>query len=379
MARKLTKRKKIKPVFSRRLQAGYNSATTENFWAFKDYARTEIDRKETSKIIKAHIKKTLPKKTAALYLKNPDWVFQMPYYVGATIVWKNLGMDFPDNWDYDSTLKAFYQDVERRAHTIQENEIPAKEKKPEPKKKSIQDIVKEKTSDFIAEVESVLDDFYKGVFLDVDEYSVFLELQKVNAAYNTAKGVYDYYLPLKEELELVVAKKNAELIEAYAHHTLKKKKQYLSLVTKIVDDAEKYMLSKKAVRAPRAVKSLTADKQIKNLKFMASSPEYKISSINPVSVIGAMRLYTFNTKTRVFTEYVCRLPKGFEIKGTTLQGIDEEKSRAIRLRKPDEFLPLVQKGTVTSIAKEWKKLTTKTIAQSPRINKDVLLLKVMAQ
>lgn len=379
MVKKLAARKKIKPVFSKRLQAGYSAAPTTSFWDFKDYARTEVDRKETAKIIKEHIRKTLPKKDSKLLLQNPEWIFQMPYYIGATIMWQKMEFEFPVEWNAKTALTEYYNDLRKRAESISKEEKEPANSVNEPKQKSIQDIVKAKTSEFIADIEDTLDLFYKDVFLDIKEYSVFLELQKIDAAYNTAKGVYDYYLPLKEEIELLLSKKDSELVEAYSHLKLKKKKEYLELLTSIVEDAEKYMLSKKAVRAPRAKKSLTADKQVKSLKFLANSAEYKITSINPTTIVGAMRLYTFNIKNRVLTEYVCRLPKGFEIKGTTLQGIDDEQSRAIRLRKPDEFLPIVLKGTKTKIEKEWKTLTTKTIAHSPRINKDVLLLKVMAQ
>ena len=62
---------------------------------------------------------------------------------------------------------------------------------------------------------------------------------------------------------------------------------------------------------------------------------FKITSILPITIVGAMRLYVFNVKTKELTEYVSSSPKGFEVKGTSLQNVGEE-SRKIKLRKPDE-------------------------------------------
>ena len=100
-------------------------------------------------------------------------------------------------------------------------------------------------------------------------------------------------------------------------------------------------------------------------------------SIPPVKIIGSIRLFTFNTKYKVLTEYVTENPKGFEVKGTTLQNFDKVNSRSTKLRKPDMFLPIALTKTIKQIDKEWDKLTTKTTVPNGRINSDTILLRVM--
>lgn len=366
-------RKKVKKVFSRRAQTGWAAAPTTSFWDFKNYGRMEIDKKEISKSVKDYIRENYKKDKKEL-LQAPEWVFTY-YYVGATVEWMKLEKPFPVKWKAQDCIDRFIKEVQVLAKQV------ITEKKEEPKvvvqKKSIADIVKERTSDFIAEVEEVLDTWSNGVWLDVDNYSPYLELQKIDAPYNIAKGVYDYYLPMKKEAEELVNKKTKDLVEAYSHLSTKRQNQYLKLLTVIVDDAEKYMLSKKAVRKIRKPTVKSADKQIKDLKFLKDSDEFKLASINPMSIIGSMRLYTFNTKNRVLTEYICMSPKGFEVKGSTLQGVDLEDSRETKLRKPDEFLSVVLKGTPAKVNTEWKKLTTKTNTPNPRINKDTIILRAL--
>ena len=66
---------------------------------------------------------------------------------------------------------------------------------------------------------------------------------------------------------------------------------------------------------------------------------------------------------------------GFEIRGTTLQGFDFERSRTKTLRKPDEFIPIALKKTVRQFDKLFNELTTKETQPTGRINVDCVLLR----
>jgi hypothetical protein len=69
---------------------------------------------------------------------------------------------------------------------------------------------------------------------------------------------------------------------------------------------------------------------------------------------------------------------GFEVRGSTIYGISAERSRSIRLRKPEEQLSTFLTKTPTVIGKFWEALTTKTIDEvSGRINKDTILLRAL--
>jgi len=150
-------------------------------------------------------------------------------------------------------------------------------------------------------------------------------------------------------------------------------------IEKLVKESEQYILGKTATRKPRKTKPKTADKQVDKLVYLKDSNEYRLTSINPTAIIGAMRLYTFNTSNRVLTEYVSRSPKGFEVKGTTLQLWDEEVSRSIRLRKPDDVLSVVQTSTIPKINKMISELTTKPTKANGRINKYTILVKAVSK
>lgn len=371
--------KKRKPPknFSRRARTGFDAAPIDSYRMFNDYIRTEVDKKDISQKIKSYIKSHLPRKEAQIALKAPEWMFGSIPFVAAIIAWKEKGFSFPNNGDYEKSLNENIQKLIQAGINKTEIKEENEEEKVNIPQRSPAEIVKERTSEFIANVEEVIDIWSQGVYVDVENYSPYNELLKVEAPYNLAKGVLDYYLPIREEAEDLINGKDKDLVEGYSHMTIKRRKEYFKLLDTIVSDVEKYMASKKAVRKVRKPKVKTADKQVTQIKYLTESSEYKITSVSPVQIIGSHRVYLFNTKSRILSELVCRLPAGFEVKGTTIQGLDSERSRQILLRKPDEFLSIVQKKTPLQISKEWDKLTTKTNETTGRVNKDTIILRIL--
>lgn len=242
--------------------------------------------------------------------------------------------------------------------------------------KSPAELVKEKTSDFIAEIEGVIDMFGSKTSVDWDNYSVYNELQKIGAPYNTAKAVVDYYTPLRDEIKELVEKKTEDLVEAYRLMSVRQRKQYLAIIQGIIDDAEKYMASKKAVRKTRVAKPKSAGAQVAKLKYLNESAEFKVTSVDPVNLVGASEVYLFNTKYRTLTRLVTSSSSGFEIKGTTLHNVDLQASEKKTLRKPDEQLATFTKCTQAKARKAFDEIKTKPGSVNGRINEAMIILKV---
>ena len=181
---------------------------------------------------------------------------------------------------------------------------------------------------------------------------------------------------MRDEYKAAVDKTDECVVEGYAHLTKNELKRRLQVCERMLGDLDKIQAASKATRKKRTPQVRTADKQIKQLKFLKDDNEYKLVSVDPLSVPGSYRLYTFNVKNRELCEYVTTAANGFQIKGTTIQNFEPDKSRKTRLRKPDQFLPIVLKKTPNQIDKEFKKLTTKVNEPSGRINDDTILLRV---
>jgi len=239
-------------------------------------------------------------------------------------------------------------------------------------RKSPAELVKEKTSDFIAETEGVLDDWENAP----EDYSVFAELQKIDAAYVTAQAVADYYTPIRDEIALLVSKKDKELLEAYESMPVRNRKKYLTFLETIVADAEKYMATKKAVRKTRKKKAPSVGAQVAKVQYLKDSAEYKIASVDPTTIVGATEVWLFNVKYRTMSRLVTSSKTGFTGKGTTIQDVDLEASGKKKLRKPDEFFAETAKTTKAKIKKTYDAIRTKEAATTGRINSDTIIYKV---
>ena len=159
-------------------------------------------------------------------------------------------------------------------------------------------------------------------------------------------------------------------------NTLPKKKELLKLITLIIDDAEQFMTSKKAVRKTRTVKPKSAAQQVSKVLYLKESAEYKVTSVDPMNIIGASELYLFNVKYRTLIHVVTQSSSGFTLKGTTLQGIDADNTSKKMLRKPDEALKELMSMTKTKSLQFFNTIKTSPSAFTGRINEETIILKV---
>ena len=136
-------------------------------------------------------------------------------------------------------------------------------------------------------------------------------------------------------------------------------------------------MSATATRKPRTLKRKTSDKQVEKLNYCKDNQEAQLTSINPVLIPDKEVLYVYNIKQKNLFIYKAEEGKGFEVRGSTLYKWNADESKVMKLRKPDEILPLIISQTVKQNDKIIKSLTTKVNQPSGRINKDCILLKCL--
>jgi hypothetical protein len=370
------RKKKVKS----RIKTGLAAAPLDSgFMRYKNYIRTEIDKKDIAGLIRNYIRKEYSKDEVNILFSGSEWQFYLYTHVAATIGWKNAGLEFPDNWRSELVINNYISELmiegNKRIALKAADSIEVG-----PVSRSPMEILKVKTDDMLANIDDVIDDHVSNhevnnALTAFDELNIYSKFNKEGTAYNTAKASFDHIEKLAEEIELLLTKKDDQLTEAYSFMKPKRQKVLLAFLIEIRDDIKRYMLNKKATRKTKAPTIMTADKQVSKIKYAKESVEYKIQSINPVSIIGASQLYTFNTKNRVLTEYLTSSPKGFEMKGTTLQNLNSS-SRSIRLRKPEDILPDIQSKPVSRINAIWNGLTTKQSVPNGRINNDTILVRI---
>ena len=240
-------------------------------------------------------------------------------------------------------------------------------------KPSIQEVMKEKTSEYIGEVEGLIDDFIKN---DV-EINLYNNLKS-----NQIPGPYisDIKVWAEKKLEhytAVIDTKDSQTIEGYSNINKRKLKNLVKLFEAFIADCEKYSQFKKANRKPRAVREKPAVTQIKNLKYKVKDEELGLTSAKAIDLVGAEQVWVFNTKTRKLAVYTSESTKGMTVKGSALQNWSPDKSKQKTLRKPAEQIKDLMGAGKVKLRTYINDIKAKEQAVNGRINIDTIILRIM--
>ncbi len=249
---------------------------------------------------------------------------------------------------------------------------------------SIQERMKEKLNEFLGQhVENEIDDFFQNKFKS--KFRLLDALQAHTITGKAAGMISDmYYQEVKDLTELLNPPKEqddmfVQLTEGYPYKKTELKK-ILVFYTMLVEDADHYANSQKATRKIRVKKAPNLEKVVAKLNYKLNDDAYKLVSIDPKKIVGAQELWVFNTKTRKLGKYVAS--NGFStgelgIKGTSITGFDDTKSIQKTVRKPDVTLKEFQQAGKVALRKFLEEIKATDIKLTGRINKEIILLKVI--
>lgn len=240
------------------------------------------------------------------------------------------------------------------------------------KKKTPVSIIQTKTDTILAELEAIVDNWENN-----SEYSLYAELVKQTAASSIAKAIQTYYIPLRDELVELTSEKTSDLVEAYSSMSAMKRKKYLTFISTIVDDATRYLSSKLATRKIRVRKPVSALKLVSKVKYLKADPAYKITSVDPINIIGAAAVFVFNTKYRELRMYVADDITGLKIKSTTITNFNAAQSAKKRVRKPAVTFAAVLKTTKAKYLNVFNDIKAVRSMASGRLNGDCVILKII--
>ena len=229
---------------------------------------------------------------------------------------------------------------------------------------SIQDRIREKTNNIIADLDQAVDERQP----DFDAYA-FMKAQDMKPA--QASKVVAYYSRIVDEY------KNTDTL---SHLTKSNAKKLVAFIEKIVDAAKAIQSTGKVTRAARKPKPKAAGALVSKFNYAKENTEYQVASVDPAGIIGASSLWVFNPRYKHITFYIS--DAGLTVKGTTILGYDPERSFRLRVRKPADACKLILSSTKPQLAKmaKGKNLNTLKATAVPvftgRTTEDAILLRV---
>lgn len=241
--------------------------------------------------------------------------------------------------------------------------------KPAAVKVSIQDRVKEKTSDIIGEIEGLID--------SGEEFSLYdwLKSNEIPAIY--APHIVAYYTPWLAEILEALEGSDEQLKEGYRRYTKKQLEARATFFNTLLEDAERYGSNTKKTRTARKPRTISVEKKLKSLKYQKEDSNFKIASVSPEKIIGCQELWMFNTKYKTLTVLRAIDRGGIQVKGTSFTGYDEKNSFTKRTgRKPEQYVDKVLNGGKIIL----RKLMEEIKGEAPlayRSNENTILLRVI--
>lgn len=199
---------------------------------------------------------------------------------------------------------------------------------------------------------------------EIPEFNLYDRIRTFNPSRTILNGV------VREWLEGRIAEaKTAESKEIYG---VRFQKKLVKVYEAMVVDLDRSLVTPKRVSKPRVKKKTPAVRQIRDLKYLKESSEYKVVSINPEKVVGANNVLVFNTKYRKLIWYFST--GGFEVSGTSLKGANSSTQKT--LRKPEEQLQAFLKTDAkTKLTKAFAAIKSSESQASGRLNDNCIIMK----
>lgn len=221
----------------------------------------------------------------------------------------------------------------------------------------------------------MLDDWI-NTEVKVDGINLHSSLKSNSIPVAGLKHVNEWLMRQKDELCGAIDG-DPDCVEGYSHLSKPAIRDRIKELDKMLSQLEKYKATHTNAREPRKKKVQSADKQVKQLKYLSESDEYAITSASPVLIPGSNEVYTFNIKYRKLNVYVCDSREGMSVKGTTLKNYNESLSYSMTLRNPNEILNAIVTKTPKQSKKILDDLKTKRKPVNGRINDQTLIVKVI--
>lgn len=242
---------------------------------------------------------------------------------------------------------------------------------------SIQDRVRESSYKMTEEIETAIESFQLDPeAFDPKAFKVLNTLKAKQAKAAHARIIREFYTRDLQELQEVATTKDEQLKEAYSHLSKVQLRKITAFYQEIVSACEMLAQEAKVNRKPKAKKAVPAEKIIAKLKYKKADEPLKLVSINPVDILGAKELWTYNTKSRKLGKYIASEFVDLGIKGTSIINFDENKSVQKTLRKPIDQLKEFKAAGKVALRKFLDDINAVDTKMNGRINEEIMLLKV---
>lgn len=241
-------------------------------------------------------------------------------------------------------------------------------------KVNIQDRIREKANEESGEIEGLIDDFVLGGCKNPMDMESYFRSRNLSSVVMTK--ICNTFIERGKEIEEALTSDCPQLKEGYSNFTKPELRRFKEFLDSIVVAANS-RANVKPTRKKRKVKEKPATVLVAKMNYAKDFAELGLVSVAPEKVIGALQVWTYNTKTKLLGVYNADNAKGLSVKGSTLQNFNEQTSIGKRLRKPAVTIKELMEAGKVKIKKILPDLSTKESNLTGRMNSDTIILRIV--
>ena len=226
-----------------------------------------------------------------------------------------------------------------KASKIQDVPVEVTAKRTAPRK-SPREAMMEQISNYIAELEEVVDEFTTGGYKS--GFEIYKWLNKENVKSPQAAAISEFYKPQLEELEEVKCKSDKQLEEGYSYLSKDELNQFIEFMKMLVEDSARWSKNTKKAKGSRKPRARSIEQQVKHMKFKANDTGFKVQSVDPGLILGASELWVLHTGyVKKIGVYRAIDRGGLQINRSSIKNFDLNSSVEKRIGKNPEELSLI--------------------------------------
>lgn len=239
---------------------------------------------------------------------------------------------------------------------------------------SIQERLSDKIAEIIGDLEGMIDDYIASKYKTALSP---LSMMKDRVKAIHAKVVIEHFKKQREQFNEALTSADVYVKESWSNFKKTELKKVIAFVDQIIIDANTLIGQSAKTRKPRKRKVKTAAELVSKVEYCAEFAELNLKSSNPKDIIGASQVWVYNTKYKKIGVYHAKDGEGLGVKGKTLINFDEAKSVQKVVRKPEQIVHEIVKGGKLFLRTALSTLKTVETELTGRINKDVVLLRII--
>ena len=247
----------------------------------------------------------------------------------------------------------------------------------EPGRVTIQDRLRAKAEEIVAELEGLYDDVIRNDAKMTADNRPIAVIRGMNLPTQMVPMVRDVWAARLEELQVVQQGRDVDLVEGYGNFSKIQIRNLVKLSEQVLADCASFVQIKRVEKRPRKAKAVSPEHRARKFRHISEFDELKLTGLPASKLIDASEAWLYDTKKRKLIHAVADSHIGtISIKNNMLLGLGEADSQQKTLRRPADTLKELMTASKPNARRLFKDIKTTETLFNGRGTDTLMILRV---